>query len=80
MPKSPSKSPSAGDLPKLAAPAQRALAQAGYTRLEQLHNLRESELRALHGMGPKAIGVLRQALADRGWSFASETEHNKVSP
>jgi hypothetical protein len=62
----------AGDeLPaKLAAPARRALLQAGYTRLEQLSKLTETELLQLHGMGPKAIGQLREALAAVGKSFA----------
>lgn len=57
--------------PKLAAPAQRALASAGYTRLEQLTRVTEADLKKLHGMGPKAIGQLRQALADAGLRFAN---------
>jgi uncharacterized protein YdhG (YjbR/CyaY superfamily) len=61
------------DLPKgLSKPALRALAQAGYARLEQIAQARESDLLRLHGMGPKAIGQLRGALAARGQSFASE--------
>jgi hypothetical protein len=28
----------------------------------------------LHGMGPKALEALRQALAARGWSFADEAD------
>ena len=44
----------AGDLPaNLAGPARRALAAAGYTRLEQLTQISEAELRRLHGMGPR---------------------------
>ena len=61
------------DLPAgLGAPASRALAHAGYSRLEQLCAVRESDLRKLHGMGPKAIGLLRSAMAARGQSFAGE--------
>jgi hypothetical protein len=56
--------------PKLAKPAQRALAQAGYTRLEQLTQVTDAELAKLHGMGPKALGRLREALAAVGKSFA----------
>src|SRR3954467_2103226 len=56
--------------PKLSAPAQRALAGAGYYRLEQLTRVTEADLKKLHGMGPKAIAQLRQALADAGWDFA----------
>lgn len=56
----------------LAAPARRALAAAGITRLEQLAQRREDEVRSWHGMGPKAIDRLRQALAERGMSFAGD--------
>lgn len=56
----------------LASPARRALAQAGYSRLVELTRVRESDLRRLHGMGPKAIGQLRAALAVRGLAFANE--------
>jgi hypothetical protein len=62
-----------GDLPKLAAPARRALASAGITRLEQLATLTESELRDLHGMGPSALTVLRVALERRGLTLRTPT-------
>jgi hypothetical protein len=57
------------DLPRLAAPARRALIGAGYTRLEHLTRVRESEVMKLHGMGPNAMQVLRSALKERGLSF-----------
>ena len=61
------------DLPaRLAAPAKRALANADYTSLEQLATVTEAELKRLHGMGPKALGQLRDALAEQGLSFAQE--------
>ncbi|GAB4508353.1 MAG: hypothetical protein OHK0046_00490 [Anaerolineae bacterium] len=61
------------DLPeKLAQPARRALVNAGYTRLEQIAALRTTELLDMHGMGPKALTQLRQALQARGLSFADE--------
>ncbi len=61
----------AGDLPAdLASPARRALAEAGYTRLEQLTQISETELRRLHGMGPKALDQLRRALTASGRTFA----------
>ena len=53
----------------LAAPAQRALAAAGITRLEQLASFSEAELLKLHGMGPKALALLRQTLAAKGLSY-----------
>ena len=59
--------------PGLAAPARRALAAAGYSRLEQLTQVTEAELLQLHGMGPKALDQIRRALADRGQSFADGT-------
>lgn len=62
------------DLPAaLAAPARRALAAAGYTRLEQLTTATASDLLALHGMGPNAIEQVRRALAERKLSLAKET-------
>ena len=51
-------------------PAERAIARLGVTRLEQLARRTEAELLALHGVGPKAIRVLREALESRGLSFA----------
>ncbi len=55
---------------KLAKPAQRALANAGYTKLAQLTKVTEAELAKLHGMGPKALARLHVALAATGKSFA----------
>lgn len=58
------------DLPtKLGAPAERALAGAGIQTLEQLTHFREAEIKGLHGVGPNALGKLRDALAARGLSF-----------
>lgn len=59
------------DLPtELASPAKRALAAAGYSRLEQFTTLTEAEVLQLHSMGPKALNQIRQALAAKGLSFA----------
>ncbi len=61
-----------GDMPvKLAAPARRALAGAGISRLEQLTRLSEAEISQLHGIGPNAIKQLRQALRAKGLAFGS---------
>lgn len=60
-----------GGLPRaIGAPATRALHGAGYTRLEQLAAVSEAELLKLHGVGPRAIRILREALAERGLAFA----------
>ncbi|MEZ5295298.1 MAG: hypothetical protein R2697_03190 [Ilumatobacteraceae bacterium] len=54
------------DLPEIGAPATRALAAIGVTRLEQVAERREAELLALHGLGPRALRILNEALAARG--------------
>lgn len=54
-------------LPKgIGAPATRALTAAGYERLDQLAGIPSAELLALHGVGPKAIRILGEALAAQG--------------
>lgn len=58
--------------PRVAQPALRALAAAGYTRLDQLAKIREEGLTKLHGIGPKAIRLIREALKKRGQSFLSD--------
>ena len=59
------------DLPRhIGRPATGALATAGYTRLEQLTKVTEAELLKLHGVGPKAIRILRETLEAKGLSFA----------
>lgn len=55
--------------PKLAAPALRALQNAGITSLDRLTKISEEELMQLHGMGPNALGKLREALKANGLSF-----------
>lgn len=57
------------DLPKLAAPAQRALQSAGISNLTQLTQISEEELMQLHGMGKNALSTLREALNANGLSF-----------
>jgi hypothetical protein len=64
-----------GDLPpKLGAPAERALAGAGIKNLKQLTKFSEAEIKQLHGVGPNAIGKLREALADKGLSFKEKSK------
>lgn len=51
------------DLPKdIGAPATRALVAAGYTRLSQLADVPIAELKQLHGVGPRALSRLKEAL------------------
>ncbi len=63
---------SSSDFPKIGEPARRALEEAGYTRLEQLPGVRSADLLRLHGMGPKALRLLREALAEKGLTFMDE--------
>lgn len=55
-------------------PARQALENAGYTKLKQLTKVTEAELSKLHGMGPKALRILREALETKGMSFAAVSE------
>lgn len=50
-------------IPPVGAPASRAFAAAGYTTLEQLLAEDEATLLALHGVGPRAIRLIKQAAA-----------------
>jgi predicted flap endonuclease-1-like 5' DNA nuclease len=59
-------------LPKIGAPATRALAAIGVTRLDQVAAHTAEELLALHGVGPRAIRILTAALQERGLSFRSD--------
>ncbi len=59
-----------GEFYFLARPAQRALANAGYTHLVQLTKVCEADLAKLHGMGPNALAKLKARLRARGKSFA----------
>ncbi|MCB7136044.1 helix-hairpin-helix domain-containing protein [Cellulosimicrobium marinum] len=46
-------------------PATRALVAAGLTSLSDVARLTDADLLALHGVGPKAVRILREALAAR---------------
>jgi hypothetical protein len=56
--------------PGLSRPAQRALTNAGYRRLDQLTRVSQAEVEGLHGVGPMALAQLRHALVANGLSFA----------
>ncbi|WJK42856.1 DNA-binding protein [Solwaraspora sp. WMMA2056] len=59
-----------GDLPPIGRPANSALLAAGVTTLAQVATYRRDDLLAMHGIGPKAVGILATALAERGLAFA----------
>jgi DNA-directed RNA polymerase alpha subunit len=53
-------------------PATSALRAAGYERLSQLTSASTRDLLKLHVFGPKALRLLRDALAETGKTFADE--------
>ncbi|RSN55424.1 DNA-binding protein [Amycolatopsis sp. WAC 04182] len=55
--------------PGIGNPATRAFTAAGYTRLEHFTHATEAELASLHGVGPKALRIIREALETRGQTF-----------
>ena len=55
---------------RIGKPALQALTLKGYTRLEQLTTVSERDLLKLHGVGPKAVRILREAMAENGLAFA----------
>jgi DNA-directed RNA polymerase alpha subunit len=57
---------------KISQPAHRALKNAEIETLEQLTQYKEGELLALHGFGPKALGILKNILEEYGLSFKKE--------
>ena len=62
--------PSDDFLPQLARPARRALAKIGIKQLEQLTHFTQEQLSQLHGIGPKALEQLHDALRAEGLDFA----------
>lgn len=57
-------------LPRIGRPATQALTLVGITTLEAVAERSEPELLALHGVGPKAVRILKAELAVRGMQFA----------
>jgi hypothetical protein len=57
-------------LPKIGAPATRALNAAGYHSVEDLDGVSRASLLALHGVGPRAIRILDEAMREDGLSMA----------
>ncbi|MGC4807496.1 DNA-binding protein [Micromonospora sp. DT233] len=56
-------------LPKIGAPATRALNNAGYSALRDLVGVPRAELAKLHGMGPRALGIIQSALEQQNLSL-----------
>ena len=59
-----------GDLPdEIGETAARELSLNGITSLQQVADHSKRELLAIHGVGPKAIAILGDALAARGLGY-----------
>ena len=59
-----------GDLPHaIGKTATRELALNGITSLTTVSGRTRKELLAIHGVGPKAVRILAEALAARGLAF-----------
>lgn len=64
------------ELPKLAAPAMRALASINIQSLEDLSQYKEDEISKLHGMGPNALSKIKAAMATLGLKFLTNESLN----
>ena len=53
----------------VAAPARRALENAGIGSLAELAAFSEQEILGLHGMGPNAVLKMKVAMKAGGWAF-----------
>ena len=54
---------------KIGQPAHRALEEQGIVTLIQLCNFSEKELLTIHGVGPKAVKILKESLDKEGLSY-----------
>ncbi len=61
--------PSNGFLAELAAPARRALENAGITTIILLAKCSEKEILQLHGIGKSSLPKLQKALEEKGLTF-----------
>ena len=59
-------------LPKLSAPAQRALASQGIRNLEDLADFPRTKLAELHGLGPATLITLEEAMKKAGISYGKD--------
>jgi hypothetical protein len=60
------------ELPAVGGPATRALVSAGLTDVDTVARHSQAELLALHGVGPKAVRMLTDALAASGRSLRGD--------
>ena len=58
--------------PRLGKVARRELAAHGYARYDDLTQVSAARLLQIHGVGPKAIRILREELDARGLDFKAD--------
>jgi hypothetical protein len=69
--------PQRAEFPKgIGEPARQALAIRQLTSLAHLTSVTESELLGMHGIGPKAVRILRDAMSLRGLAFKDSPPRN----
>ena len=56
-------------LPNIGKPATNALQNIGINDLEQLTHYSEKTLLQIHGVGPKAVRILKETLESQNLSF-----------
>ena len=61
----------ASGFPKIGSPAFNALKNKGI-KLPDLPKYSEKDLLAMHGIGPKAVAILRQYLKEKGLAFVNK--------
>jgi DNA-directed RNA polymerase alpha subunit len=59
-------------LPKVGNPALNALENIGITTIHQLTKMTEKETLKIHGVGPKAVSVIKEAMKKDGISFKKD--------
>ena len=57
--------------PGMSGPSLRALSAAGVRSMADVARWTKADLAKLHGMGPKALALLEQALEESGSAFRS---------
>jgi predicted flap endonuclease-1-like 5' DNA nuclease len=63
----------AGHLPDaIGKTAARELSLNGVTSLQEVAARTKKELLSIHGVGPRAVRILGEALADRGLAFRAD--------
>ena len=56
---------------ELGRPARRALVLAGYSSMEALQGVSEAYLTKLHGVGPRGLSRLKNAMAAKGLALSA---------